>query len=224
MDNNPQSEMHPALAGNNQFPSDVEICSRPGRSGAGPRLLERKWQRLLYSRPVQLRRCQLPAPLRRPRRLHARAIADAGVLRPRLACWPSTAGRWVRQEYRAWRFGPVIPDLCDSLKQHGANTVPHAIPDFDCPEYDADTAQLVSRVCDRWRRWPGARLAFLSACYGAPRWRTYYGPWPRRPTDDAQCAARAVLPLGSGENQCQATIRLATPASTNQTARPSVTP
>lgn len=89
----------------------------------------------------------------------------------------------MRQEYQAWRFGPVIPDLYHSVRQHGANTVPYAIPGFDCPEYDAGTEQLVSHICDRWGRWPGARLAFLSAGYGSPWWRTYYRPGQNdRPT------------------------------------------
>ena len=70
----------------------------------------------------------------------------------------------VRQEYQAWRFGPVLPDLYDSVRQHGANTVPYAIPGFDCPKYDAD--------CSPDSHWPAQAGMVAELCHEM----TQFGP------------------------------------------------
>ena len=82
----------------------------------------------------------------------------------------------LKQPVKAWRYGPVVPELHRSLAHYGTDPVDELIPGFPPPEYDDDEESIVSQVMAKYGRLSGARLMMLTHKPGSPWYWTYFSP------------------------------------------------
>lgn len=82
----------------------------------------------------------------------------------------------IKDEVKAWNFGPVIPTLYNDLKQFGNGFVTAPIPDYEVPGKGDDfTWALLRRVFELYGNVSGARLSAATHLAGSPWDKTYKG-------------------------------------------------
>lgn len=85
----------------------------------------------------------------------------------------------IKQNFKAWEFGPIVPVLFHALKHYGARPVQSEISAFGIPDYDDDQTDIVNQVLDKYGELSAARLMLLSHLPGTPWHQTYHGRWAR---------------------------------------------
>jgi uncharacterized phage-associated protein len=80
----------------------------------------------------------------------------------------------IKDEVQAWRYGPVIPRLYNAVKGFKSQPVTAHIKSDDQP-LDAEAADLVSQVYERYGKLSGPALSRLTHAKDTP-WRLTYEP------------------------------------------------
>ena len=75
----------------------------------------------------------------------------------------------------AWKYGPVIPDLYHSTKQFGRNPIPLDVVGDDDLTVDAQTAEFLTDVYQKYGHLSGIALSGLTHQSGTP-WDQRYQP------------------------------------------------
>ena len=81
-------------------------------------------------------------------------------------------GRLFEEEIQAWRYGPVIPDLYQAVKQYGRGSITAAIP-YTGPDLDERRIQLLEKVYEAYGKYTGLFLTCLTHQDGTP-WKQVY--------------------------------------------------
>lgn len=80
----------------------------------------------------------------------------------------------IKDEIKAWNFGPVIPPLYNALKHHGNGVVSEPIDGYDVPPAtDEFTCALITKVFSLYGHISGARLSAATHKEGSP-WEKIY--------------------------------------------------
>lgn len=81
------------------------------------------------------------------------------------------------EEVQAWKFGPVIPELYDQVKQYRSSPIEHELPESSCGNhFDEDDQALIDQVWAKYGQHDGIRLSAITHQPGTP-WDT---TWDRR--------------------------------------------
>ena len=80
----------------------------------------------------------------------------------------------VEQNFRAWRFGPVVPGLYHNLRRYGAKPVSEMIQGYVAPEFSDDEEDLLEQVFRKYGKLTGGELIELCHLRGSPWYRVYY--------------------------------------------------
>lgn len=75
----------------------------------------------------------------------------------------------------AWRYGPVIRPLYDSLRQYGAGVVSEPIKDAPKESTSETDRALIARVLNAYGRYSGNQLSTITHREDGP-WREIYQP------------------------------------------------
>lgn len=104
------------------------------------------------------------------------------------------------QPVEAWRYGPVVDDLYQSLKKYGSSHVPKRIADQegDLDEFELD---LVRQVAEKYWHLSGVALSRLTHAPGTP-WDIVYNQHGQNsfiPNDliEDHYAQKATIPVGN---------------------------
>lgn len=81
----------------------------------------------------------------------------------------------VKQPVQAWRYGPVIKALYDSLRHYGAGTVTEKVNILPSEEVSETFRALISVVGDAYGRFSGPQLSTMTHRKGTP-WREVFDP------------------------------------------------
>ncbi len=81
----------------------------------------------------------------------------------------------IREDVEAWRYGPVIRELYQEVKQFRAMPVPaeHVAPPEDDEEFDADERSVMDQVHDIYGRHSAIQLSRMTHSPGTP-WDIVY--------------------------------------------------
>ena len=80
----------------------------------------------------------------------------------------------VEQNFRAWRFGPVVPGLYHKLRRYGAEPVSGLIQGYALPQLSDDDEDLLEQVFRKYGKLTGGELIELCQLRGSPWYRVYY--------------------------------------------------
>lgn len=80
----------------------------------------------------------------------------------------------IRQEFEAWRFGPVIPVVYHALKQFGEHPIAEEIL-YNASPLDTGESDLIDRVFNLYGRKDIGELIALTHAQGGP-WEQAYTP------------------------------------------------
>lgn len=74
------------------------------------------------------------------------------------------------ENIKAWKYGPVIPELYDSLRKYGAGMVESEIlsPMSEGIPDNSPAMQIIKRVYEVFKGWTGAQLSALTHEKGSP--------------------------------------------------------
>lgn len=82
----------------------------------------------------------------------------------------------IKQNVYAWRFGPVVPDLYQALRQYGAGVVTEPINTLPKQvELSEASRALLNTVVNGYGRYSGPQLSAMTHKEGTP-WRQVYDP------------------------------------------------
>ena len=81
----------------------------------------------------------------------------------------------VKQPVQAWRYGPVIKVLYDSLRQYGAGTVTEMVNILPSEQVSQTDRALIDVVGDAYARFSGPQLSTMTHREGTP-WREVFDP------------------------------------------------
>src|SRR4051794_38624318 len=81
----------------------------------------------------------------------------------------------VKQPVQAWRYGPVIKTLYDSLRQYGAGTVTDMVNILPSQQVSETFRALIDVVGDAYGRFSGPQLSTMTHRAGTP-WREIFDP------------------------------------------------
>lgn len=81
----------------------------------------------------------------------------------------------VRQAVEAWRYGPVIPALYQSLRQYGAGLVTEPINTLSREALSETDRAVLTTVEDAYSRFSGPQLSTMTHKEGTP-WQQVYEP------------------------------------------------
>lgn len=81
----------------------------------------------------------------------------------------------IRQSAQAWRYGPVIPDLYQALRQYGAGVVTKPIELGHSEELSETDQELLVAVTAAYGRFTGPQLSTMTHRAGTP-WKHVYQP------------------------------------------------
>jgi len=87
-----------------------------------------------------------------------------------------------RDLVRAWKWGPVVPDVYHAYKVFGSGPIPSV--DFYSPVVDEETTQLLDRVYKNYGHLSGPTLSNLTHKKGTPWHQCYEEELSRRIPDD----------------------------------------
>ena len=86
----------------------------------------------------------------------------------------------LKQPVEAWRYGPVVPEIYDSLRRYGGEAImgeielePLGVIEY---EYDDAETDLIDQVCQKYGHLSGIRLSAMTHAQGSPWeqvWRQY---------------------------------------------------
>ncbi|MGI4746961.1 MAG: Panacea domain-containing protein [Janthinobacterium lividum] len=84
----------------------------------------------------------------------------------------------ISDEIEAWQFGPVVPDLYQSMKRNGSAPVTQPLPSHgffsSAPEYPgADDLSIIGRVYELYGALTGIQLSALTHQPGTPWSQTF---------------------------------------------------
>ena len=68
----------------------------------------------------------------------------------------------------AWRYGPVIPSLYDSLRRYGRYPIEHQIAGCKDVEFDEDARSIIEQVWDIYGKHSATKLSGLTHRPGSP--------------------------------------------------------
>jgi uncharacterized phage-associated protein len=81
----------------------------------------------------------------------------------------------VKQPVQAWRYGPVIKVLYDSLRQYGAGKVSQMVNILPSEEVSSTHRALIDVVGDAYAHFSGPQLSTMTHREGTP-WRDVFDP------------------------------------------------
>jgi uncharacterized phage-associated protein len=90
-------------------------------------------------------------------------------------CLALTDDPLLEDSVQAWRYGPVIPILYESLRQYGAGTVTDMINVTPNVEISPTHRALIDVVADAYARFSGPQLSTMTHRAGTP-WREVFDP------------------------------------------------
>ena len=79
----------------------------------------------------------------------------------------------LNEPVEAWRFGPVIASLYDSLRRYGRYPIEHPIAICNPVEFDADALSIMEQVWDIYGKHSAGKLSALTHQSGSP-WEQIY--------------------------------------------------
>lgn len=74
----------------------------------------------------------------------------------------------VKDPIEAWKYGPVIKELYDSIKEFKSNPVPYPLKDVNDAEFNATEDDLITQVYDAYGNFTGIQLSALTHEKGSP--------------------------------------------------------
>lgn len=81
----------------------------------------------------------------------------------------------IKQAVQAWKFGPVVDVLYESLRQYGAGVVREPIEDAPREKFSEEDRALIASVLNAYGRFSGPQLSTMTHREGTP-WREVYNP------------------------------------------------
>ncbi len=84
----------------------------------------------------------------------------------------------IRQDIIAWRYGPVIVSVYESLRGYGSNPIPLTILHVPEEEYKEDELSIIDQVHKVYGPLTGLQLSALTHQRGTP-WHTTWRSWGR---------------------------------------------
>ena len=76
--------------------------------------------------------------------------------------------KFVRQNVRAWLYGPVIPDLYRSLKTYGRLPVTEPIKDIPVAKLNEMERSILDQIYDKYGNFSGPQLSQITHEEGTP--------------------------------------------------------
>ena len=86
-----------------------------------------------------------------------------------------------RQDVKAWRYGPVVPDVYDELKVYGNLPVEEPIKGFGEGNLDEVELDLIEQVNELYSGFSGIRLSRITHVEGSP-WHQIWMKQKRKAT------------------------------------------
>ena len=74
----------------------------------------------------------------------------------------------IKQDVRAWLYGPVVPPLYRSLKKFGRETVTEPISGFSAAELDDKERNIFDQVYEKYSNLTGVQLSHITHETGTP--------------------------------------------------------
>ena len=84
----------------------------------------------------------------------------------------------IEQPIEAWQYGPVVPDVYNSLRRHGGEPITRLIPGVAKDEYSEIEADIIDQVFQKYGGLTVGQLIAATHATGAPWAQTWdkYGP------------------------------------------------
>jgi uncharacterized phage-associated protein len=79
----------------------------------------------------------------------------------------------VSDRIEAWQYGPVLPDLYQSMKQYGGGSITGEVPHGNADELDAQQKLLAKQLFDIYAKFNGIQLSELTHQSGTPWHQTW---------------------------------------------------
>lgn len=76
-------------------------------------------------------------------------------------------------DVEAWKFGPVIPELYQSIKAYRNNPITAIIPDVPMASFDNDEKKVIDYVLKAYEKFDGIDLSRITHAKGTPWDETY---------------------------------------------------